>query len=888
MMIITGFIQMRNELQSGHLERFIGWNSDLFDHVAVFDDASTDGSFEYFQNKNVDLIIRSEYCSFGSELANKCKLLQLAKQKFPDTDWFLWLDVDEVLFTSREELEDLLTRAIQGDYSGVSFRLTNLWKDENYFRTDSGYDSLSNVRLWKNSVELEFTPETGLHKLLHPKGIEKILEQQDFHVTHFGFATKELIARKFSYYRSFGQQGSNLWRLIDEASMALEPISSRSSQLGRRYSEYSSSINKSISKPLQTPIFEYLSLSNKLQPDFAAHSPFVTIVCLIYSGVDWLEFQYGELLALQKELAPGEVEILFVANNANEEVLDFLRENHIPHVVARGRLSPEEWYINSVYRGYNYGAKQAKGKYLLFVNSDMAYAPGFLHAMVEEATGGIYVTAKLVESGRLRPAEIAIKKNFGKTLKSFKRKSFYRYAGKIQNPVRQDGGLYMPAIISKDDFLSCNGFPEGNIKSESLSQYIAGGSYLIANMGDQLSSGDSAFIRKFIAGGGKHVTINSAIVYHFQEGEKSSANLSINRKVPSGLAILNDQLIGINGELTLWNYLIEDLSALKIRVVPVPMGVNQRLPYRFSRKILWKNPQPRLVFRNATFLRRISGPWRQIALVQDNVQNSRILRAQRTALRQSETLVTNSWQMMNYPKSSTLQNKYLLPVPIHPIWQSTPRNPTQKKDFDAIFVGSFNETKGWNEVKEIIYAFPHVKFLLVSKYLDDGPGFKGGIQPTNATVQRCLGTNEMLSAVDRSKIYLVGSPFETQCLAAMEAASRGLVVCMKETGLLFNLPNHIKDKVGIFSDSLMGAFKEAMEKISTGGGDFSPAEALVEARLDTISLRKDWQEMILSELEYSFYIKVKPTLFQRFKKLIPIAVKNKLKSYIKIMRLYTK
>lgn len=881
-MIITGFIQMRNELQSGHLERFIEWNFDLFDHIAIFDDASTDGSFEYLQDKDVDLLIRSEYCSFGSELANKRKLLELAKQKFPDTDWFLWLDVDEVLFASREELEDLLTKAIQGDYSGVSFRLTNLWKDENYFRIDSGYDSLSNVRLWKNSAELEFTPETGLHKLLHPKGIEKILQQNDFHVTHFGFATKELVARKFSYYRSFGQQGSNLWRLIDESSMALEPISLRSSQLGGRYGEYRSSRSKSVLKPLQTPIFEYLSLSNKFQPDFAAHSPFVTIVCLIYSGVDWLEFQYGELLALQKELAPGEVEILFVANDANEEVLEFLCQNHIPHVVAPGKLSPNEWYINSVYRGYNFGANQAKGKYLLFVNSDMAYAPGFLHAMVEEAAGGVYVTAKLVESGRLTPADIAIKKNFGKTLKSFKRKSFYRYAEKIRSSITQDAGLYMPAIISKVDFLSCDGFPEGNIKSESLPQYIAGDSYLIANVGDQLDSGDSAFIKKYIAGGGKHVTINTAIVYHFQEGEKSSAKRSINRNVPSGLAILNDQLIGINGELTLWNYLIEDLSALNIRVVPMPLGVNQRVPYRFSRKILWKNPKPRLVFRNATFLRRISGQWRQIALVQDNVQNSKILRAQRMALRRAETRVTNSWQMMNYPESSIMQNKYLLPVPIHPIWQFTPRNPAQEKDFDAIFVGSFNETKGWNEVKEIIYTFPHVKFLLVSKYVDDDPGFKDGVQPSNTTVQRCLGTNEMLSAMDRSRIYLVGSPFETQCLAAMEAASRGLVVCMKETGLLFNLPDHIKEKVGVFSDNLMGAFKETLEKISIAGGDFSPAESLVEARLDTTSLRQDWQEMILSELKYSFYIKIKPTLLQRLKNSVPTSIKIRVKSYLNL------
>ena len=115
----------------------------------------------------------------------------------------------------------------------------------------------------------------------------------------------------------------------------------------------------------------------------------------------------------------------------------------------------------------------------------------------------------------------------------------------------------------------------------------------------------------------------------------------------------------------------------------------------------------------------------------------------------------------------------------------------------------------------------------------------------------------------------------------MEAASRGLVVCMKETGLLFNLPTQIKGKIGVFSDDLIGAFKETLDRISLNGGEFSPAEALFEAHLDTESLRKEWQEMILSELKYSFYIKIKPSLFQRLKKRIPTSVKIRIKNYIK-------
>jgi phosphatidylglycerophosphatase A len=105
---------------------------------------------------------------------------------------------------------------------------------------------------------------------------------------------------------------------------------------------------------------------------------------------------------------------------------------------------------------------------------------------------------------------------------------------------------------------------------------------------------------------------------------------------------------------------------------------------------------------------------------------------------------------------------------------------------------------------------------------------------------------------------------------------------MKETGLLHNLPNHIKGKIGVFSDDLMSAFKQTLDHISIGGSEFSPAEALFEAHLDTESLRKEWQEMILSELKYSFYIRIKPSLLQRLKKRIPTAVKIRIKSYIKL------
>ena len=878
-MKITGFLQVRNELITGHLERFLGFNSELFDYLVAFDDASTDKTAEFLKD-HVDLLLTSEFCSFTSELANKQKLLSEAKKQLPDTDWFLWLDADEVLFTSRSELDLLISEAEEGGFSGVSFSLTNLWKSEFFYRTDSGYDSLTNVRLWKNTSDLAFAPESGLHRLMHPTGIRKILKQNRFHVTHFGFASRSLIARKFAYYRSVGQQGVNLWRLIDESSMTLRNITDRLPLLGTRFGKYAANEKQDYMQPESDSFADYVALADSLQISDSQENPYVTIVCLIYSGVDWLEFQYSELLTLKRELGPGEVEILFVANEANEDVLGFLKGNNIPFVIAPGRVNAKEWYINSVYRAYNFGANCARGRYLLFVNSDMAYAPGFLHSILSYAAPNDYVSGKLIESGRLKPAEIAVKKNFGKTLKRFKRKAFYNYAGRIADSTFQIGGLYMPAVVSKESFLAAGGYPEGNISIDSMANYIDGKGYALAHIGDKLVSGDDAFVRKFLRQGGRHITINSALVYHFQEGEKSTSSKSSNRSVASGVAVLNDQLIGINGEQTLWNYLIQDLESRGINVRPMPLGVHQKIPYRISRGGLWRRPTPRMVFRNASFLRRIRGPWRQVALLQDRVTTPKIVAAQKLALKDAAALVTNSWELFKLQLLSLNKRSHVLPLPVHPAWENSLLGVPAVKNFDAIFVGAFNETKGWDAVRELVYKFPETTFLLVSKYQNDEPNFKDSLHPDNVKILRCLSTEDLISQVDRCRIFIVGSPFETQCLAAMEAAFRDLVICMKPTGILAQLPLELRNQIGEFDTELSIAFGKALKRISLDSKEFSPAEALTKAGLNSLQLRERWMNLLLQELENTFNVTLTPTLTRRLKDLIPLRYKMFFRKFI--------
>jgi hypothetical protein len=233
-MKITGFLQARNEIKSGHLERYLKWNIDLLDHLVALDDGSDDFTFDAL-SVHADLCLRNEHSSFLNELGSKAKLLKIAKQKLPETDWFLWLDADEVLYMDRSELESIILSAEKQECDAVDFALTNLWRSEGFYRIDSKFNDLRKVILWRNKPDLAFKPKFGLHHVLHPSGIEKIYIQNEFKVLHFGFSSPELILQKFIYGNRLLQRGEYFWRLLNENKLELRSIKEQLPYLGSRY-----------------------------------------------------------------------------------------------------------------------------------------------------------------------------------------------------------------------------------------------------------------------------------------------------------------------------------------------------------------------------------------------------------------------------------------------------------------------------------------------------------------------------------------------------------------------------------------------------------------------------------------------------------------------------
>lgn len=237
-----------------------------------------------------------------------------------------------------------------------------------------------------------------------------------------------------------------------------------------------------------------------------------SIACLIYQSVVWLDFIL-EQIHRYTDLTDGE--FFIVANDATQAVLSHLETRSIPHFRLEHSLTErKEWFINNVYRGYNQAARLSKGQFLVFLNSDMGLSPKWLENLFKYYNESNCVCSRLVESGRMPSGQYGLSKNFGFDCKSYHEKEFLNYITSIGEPRCAPGGLYMPLLIKKEDFLAVGGYPEGNLVPGTD---IFKAHY--AKPGEPCISGDSVLMKKLATRGIRHFTAFDSIVYHFQRGE---------------------------------------------------------------------------------------------------------------------------------------------------------------------------------------------------------------------------------------------------------------------------------------------------------------------------------------------------------------------------------
>lgn len=781
-MKIIAIVQIYNELSNGLLEHFCSYNTSLFDHVIVFDDGSTDGSAKYCKDRGFT-VLRQSKNDFSAEIFHKKSLIECANNY--DPDFIMMLDADEIVSLDRSKLEDICLELADSHADGFEANYINLWRSNHYKRTDSLFDDLKPVKLWKHRKDIDPYPmlKKGLHQPLHPQYVSSTIYREDLVFIHIGFSSKERVIDKFIRYRSLGQTGFELMRFIDESKLRLELVP-------HEYLPQDWSGDYSKPKPLK--ITDYLSLVDEAK--LRVFRPKVTIFSLIYKDVGWLQFVYEQFL---KYTPLDGIEFYFVANDAEADVVSYLRDNYIPFYDFRNSdKHKQEYYINNVYRAYNFGVTQAKGDYILLLNSDMAFSDGWLDVLLQHCESDVCVASRLVEQGRLKTGKYGIEKNFGTSWENYNEDGFQEYAKSISDNKFKEGGLFMPLLVKKSDFIEVGGYPQGNVVPGSDPFFP-----VIADPETPAISGDVIFIEKLSKIGISHITAFDSIVYHFQEGEKRTEYSSYSKQNSASLAICNDQIVGINGEKTLWGH----LSMLPSTVLLNHELVSGKTPATYQRYLESSVYDISLVFQNATFMPRLFPDKHCIVYLQDNLRAmGRASAEQEINLINADLIVANTLDTASsYPEYDI----DICPVGVDSeLFKPLDRSEVRQKysiglnETIGIFIGALDDVKGWPEVRAIIESDLELRWIVISKYEDtySHPNIRFFCKQPQSVIIELLNTADF---------FILGSSVETQCIAAIEAALCDVPVVMKPVGIFANLNDEDKSAIGSIQTDLSAGLK---------------------------------------------------------------------------------
>jgi len=245
----------------------------------------------------------------------------------------------------------------------------------------------------------------------------------------------------------------------------------------------------------------------------------ISIICLIYQSIDYAEFVYNNLIKHTPEISSGEAEFYFIANDASEEVLLYLKKNNLPFYINNNyRFSEGELfkmgfafpeYINRVYRGYNYGISVSESPIVVLINSDNAFSDGWLANLRSKLSLNTVVSSKLVQPHQFKSPKNGsecVVFDCGNSIGSFDEVRFLGKVEALKESSTSIGNAFMPLMLYKSQVELVGYYPEGNLHNGHYDHIRV--------------TGDHEFINRLEAFGIHHVTSNDSIVYHFQEGEK--------------------------------------------------------------------------------------------------------------------------------------------------------------------------------------------------------------------------------------------------------------------------------------------------------------------------------------------------------------------------------
>lgn len=234
------------------------------------------------------------------------------------------------------------------------------------------------------------------------------------------------------------------------------------------------------------------------------------IISLIYKSTKYLKFIYDELNENYCNVPGWDISARIVGNDPTPEVETLLNTLDIKSDVYNDH-EPNDYYLNRVYRCWNWAGRSSTADNICFVNSDMAFSNGWLINLLKYHDGINIPCSRLVESGKLPSGLYGKGVNLGTTTDSFNKELWLNSAEVSKKDEVHPNGLYMPCIFETKRFIESGGYPEGNIYQDG-----------VGTLNGFIKSGDDYYFHDILENkyGMKHATVFDSLVYHIQEGEK--------------------------------------------------------------------------------------------------------------------------------------------------------------------------------------------------------------------------------------------------------------------------------------------------------------------------------------------------------------------------------
>lgn len=159
----------------------------------------------------------------------------------------------------------------------------------------------------------------------------------------------------------------------------------------------------------------------------------------------------------------------------------------------------------------------------------------------------------------------------------------------------------------------------------------------------------------------------------------------------------------------------------------------------------------------------------------------------------------------------------------------------------GIYVGDYNDIKGWNEMKNIVDSRKDIFFIIITKYNDKSYKVVNS-NPYNAFSIK--DRKKLCYLYSISDFYINTSKCGSSNTSAIEACLCGLPVIMKKSGIFMDFSEEDRNNIGYFDDDNLEPYINKIYDDLEKGKTFNSRDTMFKYELTKDNMIKKWKNFI--------------------------------------------